>query len=478
MIMKRFILISVSAMFSAGAMANWTWTPGFLAQESYNDNLTLVDEGDKVTDFITELTPSLAINQRSRTLDLTLDYRMQNLVYAKESQYNKTYSQFRGNATANLVRDFFFIDAAASYGQQNISNAGTITLNNATINRNRTNATVASVRPYIEYSLGRSADVYLAAERGIVRYSAAEIEGSERNSYEARLSSGRAFQRLLWRLVYLKQDISSANQVNTLLQEYNGELEYRLTPRLSLLATSGYDDNQYDRAGIVTNPRGSKWTAGFSWIATRHTSVVASVGKRYFGNTRALTISNRARRTELSLSYDESVTVLATTLFAANEPAPAPVPAEGDTGDAAVPPLLSTEVDPSLPSVGNAAYVRKRLTGNFSLYGRQSLLALTVYDESRLYESTGREELIKGGSASYNWNISSRSRFIVSVTGQYSDLADRGKNKFVRASAEIERRINTNLVSSFSLSHNTQAFSLGVLNYDQNIAYARIVWEL
>ncbi len=475
MIAKRCIWVPAALLFSASAAADWSLTPGLLLQESYNDNLTLVDEGERVSDFITELTPTIGIVRRGRKLDMTLNYRMQNMVYAKESQHNRTYSQFRGNATANVVQDLFFIDAAASYGQQNISNAGTITLDNASINRNRTNSTVATVRPYIDYRLGRTAELYLSAERGSVRYSAPELQGSDRNSYEARLSSGTAFRRMLWRLSYLKQDISAANQTNTTLQEYNAGLEYRLTPRLALLATSGYDSNEYERPGSVTNPRGSKWSAGFNWVATRRTSVEATVGKRYFGDTRSLTLSHRARRAEFSLTYDESVTVLATTLFAANEVAP-----PSDTGalEEGAAPVLDTELDPSLPSVSNAAYVRKRLTGNISLRSAQSLLTLTLFDESRLYELTAREEVVQGGTASFNWNFSPRSRALLSVTGQYSDLGDRGTNKFLRASAGFERRLGPRLVSNFTLSHNRQNASLGRLNYDQNIAYARIVWEL
>ena len=467
MIFKQLILISAGLVFfSSSAVANWTLAPSVLVQESYNDNLTLLNEGDKVTDFITELTPSIGLAQRSRVLDLALNYRMQNLVYAKESRYNKTYSQFRGNATANLVRDIFFIDASASYGQQMINNAGTISLNNASITRNRTNATVASVRPYIEYRLGRLAELYLAAERGIVRYSTPELRGSGRNSYDAVLRSGSAFRRLLWQLDYSKQDISSSRG-DTLIQSYNGEVEYRLTPRLGLLSSVGYDDNLYDRSGIVTNPRGSRWSAGFNWTATRHTTVRASVGRRYFGNTRSLTVTNRARRTDVSIVYSETITVLATTLFAANERV------VDDEGSGI--PELGSELDPSLPTDNGAAYVRKRLMGNFSLRSGSSLLTLSVFDENRVYETITREESVRGGSLAHNWNISQRLRVISQVSGQYSDLSLRGTSKYLRASVGVENRLSPRLVSSFNLSHNQQK---GRRNYDQNIVYARIVWQM
>ena len=458
-------LMQVASVYAA---SNWKLSPGILLQESYNSNLTLLTSGTKIDDYITEVTPYIGIRRKTRMLDLSADYRMQNLFYASESQYNDTYHQLKGKVTANLVRDVFFIDAFANYRQQNISNLGKVSYGNTSVTGNRTNVATARVKPYVKYRLGRTANLIVSAEKGIVRYSGG-LNDSDHTRYRATLGSGKSFRRMQWKMNLSKENVDSVNLTDTVIQDYNVEAGYKLTRRFMLTATAGYDDNEYTRAGSTSNPRGSKWSVGFNWTPSKRTSVTARAGDRYYGNTAYLKVSNRARRTRMSATYDERVTVLSSTLFNGGN----------TTSTETTPPPLDSSVDPSLPSVNNAAYIRKRLSGDFSIKSAKSVLKTTFYSERRLYQTTDSTEKVFGGTVGFDWNFAQRSKLRLSATGQIQDFATSSrKDGLLYLRASVERKLRRKLTGTLSLVHQRRDSNINTNDYKQYVATFGINWKL
>ncbi len=467
-------LVAAAALLVAGsAVADWQLHGGLELRESYNSNLTLVDSGPEVSDYITEINPYIGISRQSRRLDLRLDYRLQNLFYADNSEYDDSYSQLLGRATVTAVDEFFFIETIASQRQQNINNAGRLVLDNTSVSANRADVTTASVRPFIRRRFGHQADLYLSAERGVVRYDGAALRNTYRNDYQFSLESGSAFGRMQWALRFSRQEVTGT--LDTTTQTSEGEIDYGFTRRLALIAIVGYDNNRYVRTTGTSNPKGERWSVGVRWQPSRRTTVRATVGERYFGTTRSLALSHRARRTTASLDYSETVTVLANTLFAAaraDADAAAAAAQEGGSGSP-----LSGTIDTSLPTIDDNTYLRKRLTGRLSLRSARRLWGLTLYDERRIYQSISREEHTWGGTLSLDWTLGRRNALRLSATRNKMSSSDNLRSTDVsRYEGRLSRRIWPRMEGSVGATRVETESSTG-LSYRQNLVSVALEWR-
>ncbi|RJG01882.1 hypothetical protein D3878_10075 [Noviherbaspirillum sedimenti] len=90
----------------AGA-AQWTFTPSVGLAEIYSDNLRLTPRGTERSEFITQVTPGLAIAGDGPRLKFKANYKMQNFAYARQGGFSSNH-QFIGNADAELVDQLFF----------------------------------------------------------------------------------------------------------------------------------------------------------------------------------------------------------------------------------------------------------------------------------------------------------------------------------------------------------------------------------
>ncbi len=70
-----------------------------------------------------------------------------------------------------------------------------------------------------------------------------------------------------------------------------------IAPGLHLIATGGYDSNNYISLGGST--KGNFWQGGFAWNASELTSLSAAVGHRYYGDTYTLNAATRGHLTTL-----------------------------------------------------------------------------------------------------------------------------------------------------------------------------------
>ncbi len=306
--------LSSAAMLLLSPQASaveWEFTPTLQLKETYTDNVALSNTNEE-SDFITQVNPGISIVGLGPHLRFNTRYVMQNLFYAKESDRNATNHQLDANANAEVLPDHLFFDARASISQRSTTSFGAQSEDNTNITNNRTNVETYSLSPYLQHHFKDFAD----AE---VRYTHDSVSTSGRGSSIStglsdstsdrillRLNSGDDFQTLGWGLNYNKQriDFDSGQQVDQ--STYGGDLRYRLSRKLSLIANAGYEKHDY--LSITGDSGGSYWKAGFDWTPSRRTSVEALAGKRYYGDSYSLKASHRSRRTAFNVSYSEDVT--------------------------------------------------------------------------------------------------------------------------------------------------------------------------
>jgi uncharacterized protein (PEP-CTERM system associated) len=128
------------------------------------------------------------------------------------------------------------------------------------------------------------------------------------------LAAGPSFSTLGWNLAYQSNrfDNKALQLANTTPQSnsknLSAGLQYAVQPGLRLLLNGGYEKYDYETVPGAAEPSGKSWSAGLAWNPSGRTSVQATAGKRYFGNSYSLAASHRGRASVWTLNYSESVT--------------------------------------------------------------------------------------------------------------------------------------------------------------------------
>jgi len=414
------------------AAADWKITPRLFLTETYTDNVTLAPQGNEKSDFITQINPGISLTGTGARLKLNANYTMQNLFYANLSNQNRTIHQLNSGANAELIKHFFFLDSRASISQQNISPFGPLTDNNENITNNRTTVKTYSISPYIKHKFSNFASAqarytYNSVDSGIV----GQQSGNQSDIILLSLTSGSAFRTLGWGLNYTKQKYSNFGFIPIETERYVGNLRYRISSKFSLTGTGGYEQFGYTPINGVAS--GTFWTAGFAWTPTQRTSIIASAGERFFGNTYNLIASHRTRRSAWSLNYNENITttrdqfmIPATTdtanflnqLWTSNIPDPV---LRQQTVDAFIRDNgLSASVFDPINFISNRFFLQKRWQATVALSGTKSTLVFSIYnmlrepqtatdvDNALLGTALSSDTKQTGGNALWSYKLSPR----------------------------------------------------------------------
>ncbi len=217
-----------------------------------------------------------------------------------------------------LADQLLYIDASAAVFPSVVSLQGP--LQASTINTTGNVATVKTylVSPYVVGVFGSAA----VAEARFTHSawdsndtSASGISNSTADRVTLRLASGPAYKLLTWNLAYFKESIDYETQPDTTSEAILASARRLITPTMSLVAQTGYEDYESDLPGAVA--KGWRWNAGLAWTPSPRTSFTATAGERFFGKTYAVDFSHRTRLTTWSAGYSEDVTSTRTEAFLA-----------------------------------------------------------------------------------------------------------------------------------------------------------------
>jgi uncharacterized protein (PEP-CTERM system associated) len=420
--------------------ADWTIVPRLNLTETYTDNVTLAERGNEKSDFITQINPGISLSGTGARLKVNVNYTMQNLFYANQSNQNTTFHQLSARENAELIKNFFFLDSTASISQQNISLLGPLTTNNENITNNRTNVKTYSISPYIRHNFSNLASTQVRYTHNAVYTDVGGLSASQSDSILLGLTSGSAFRSLGWGLNYNKQKTgglgTSIGGLSTSVESehYTGNLRYRISSKFSLTGTGGYQKYSYTSLTGVSS--GSFWTAGFIWNPTDRTKITANAGESFFGKTYTLMTSHYTRRSTWSLNYNQTITntrdqflIPATTdtanflnqLWTSNIPDPV---MRQQTVEAFIRDNgLSASIFDPINFLTNRFFLQKRLQATVALSGAKNTLVLSIFHMLSEPQTSGdRNDVLLGtsnlalnnntkqigGNALWSWKISPR----------------------------------------------------------------------
>lgn len=400
----RGILMIALIFPCISSAAEWKVSPSLELKETYSSNVRLASRGHEKGDFITQFNPGVYFSGTGPHLNLSANYLMQNYVYADKQNENSTQHLLNAGLDAEILDEYFFLDATSTVRQQSISSLAPLSLGNGNILDDRTEIRTYSLSPYIYHDFGNLLSAELRYTRDAVNSNANELLNSNADNVLFRLKNRSALSRTRWEIEYRKNNINYVNSsADTAYEKYFLSLGYLLTSKFSINATGGSE--KYDYISMNQNPKGKFWLAGFSWVPGERSSISANGGKRFWGDTYSLTANHRARRSVWSFGYNEDITDTRSQFL---------LPAVIDTAsflnklwEASIPdPLVRQQVVEAFmiengipvslanPSnfLTNRVFLQKRLQASMALVGAKSTIIFNVFNELREAQTSGASD--------------------------------------------------------------------------------------
>lgn len=278
------------------------------ARTTYTDNVQLAPDGEARSLWIAELVPGLAFSGHSRRVQLDAGYQAHLYGYSRaDSAANRSReSEFHGALHAEAVDELLFIDASGAYRQQQVSAFGLPVADNQYLSANRAQVKSYRISPYLRHSFGPQLRGELHYTYDAVSSDQPGFAHSTGNCMQGTLA-GAGTARLGWSLHASRQRLDSGVSPASTATSYRLDAQFALLTQWRLTASAGHERYTYAQQ-VGDLPSGKSWSVGMIWTPSSRTSVMASLGKRYFGNSNAFEALHRTRRSAWSLSYSTDVT--------------------------------------------------------------------------------------------------------------------------------------------------------------------------
>lgn len=456
---------TVSAQQSAARSGALVVTPSVSVTETITDN-ALLSSTQRQSDAVTVLTAGVSVSGRGGRVQGSLDYQLTGSIHARSSEGNTTGNSLRAKLNAELVENFFFLDANASIGQQTISAFGVQTADPAFDSPNRTEVRSYSISPSVRGRVGTWAlfnAMYLRSQQSS---GTGQVGDSISDNASVSLTSeGRS--RIGWGLVASRQrsDFSAGRAATT--DSVQANASYSLLPELRLTASGGREKSNVltgDAAG--TGPV-TTWGVGLDWNPSSRTSVSLRRNHRYFGESYAVNIDFRAPRSNWRLSSSRDVTTASPTfvntgaitlydLLFANLAATVPDPIA--RREIVLQQLARDGSNPNA-TIGTTGFLNSavmlvnRHELSFSLQGLRTTATFSAYrSDSRRIDSASNaiDDLSNGGNVRQRGFTMSLSHRLTPVSGLSLTLAQQRTLGSTAAQANDLQSINLSWNSEFT----------------------------
>ena len=476
----------------AGA-AEWAFVPTLLLRESYSDNIRLEPPPLAKSELTTEITPGFNLSRDSARLTLNVGYSLQKILYTDEP--DRLNHQLQGAGHALLLDDWLFADARASISQQNVSAFGPQLIDNTQITGNQTTVRGYLFSPYLKHDLRGFAATELRYTHESVSSGGSAGLSTDTNEIRLNLTGDNGGRGANWDANFDRRKIDDHARPPVLMSSEALTLHYPIGSTISVFGTGGYEKDDYATSDSA-QPAGRFWSAGAAWNPSTRTSVVASVGKRFFGNTYSLDTSYRSHNTVWSLTYGEDITTaygqflavsrndtsaLLNQLWLSSIPDPV---ARQQSIDAFI--LLAPFFGPNAGAINYIShqyFLDKRLSLSMALSGPRTTLALSLTRLQRTAQSStnidnpllGTNQLAlddktrqSNASAAWSWRLSGRSNLHLTTTYSSVDSLATGRtDKNEGLGAGLSHQLSSKVSANVELHHANHSSNTGG-NYREN----------
>jgi uncharacterized protein (PEP-CTERM system associated) len=482
----------------------WRIKPRLEVIQTFTDNVTLAPQGQEESDAVTEINPIIQMQGTGRRLNVSLNYRLQSLFYAEDSDRNDVRHQLGAAADVELVKERFFLEAGASVRQANILNTGRVARDNVTVTDNRSDVASVSVEPIWRERWGGYADTELRYLTRAFRADTDDISDSNFDDVRLTAQNGRRSTQLAWNIDarYRKEErLDQDDDFEDYVAE--GEARWPANREFYLLGVAGYEGSDFSTTRELTDDY--FWSLGAGWSPSRFVTIEGGKGEnnqfvsvflnpstrsslsvqyqdRAVGSNPGATydarLQYRTRKARFSGGYVEQTTTAQQTFDDI-----ATFPTSNPFGDAVLDPfsvLLCRSDRSSAPSLTDEVFVRRR----FELFGgvragKRQDFGLTVFSERFEYEEAGDADEGAGVCGSWNWQFRRRTALTTTFEFDHVDFRESDPTEDKADDAVFRVRLGhtfaRQLIGSLEYRYRDRNSSSDEFSYDENRIEARVI---
>ncbi|MBI3774858.1 MAG: TIGR03016 family PEP-CTERM system-associated outer membrane protein [Gammaproteobacteria bacterium] len=434
--MCKIAALLVVAMFPTAVFAaNWNIVPSVETALTYADNFTFAAKGHEEAETVLEVKPAISIQSTEGRTLVGLYYGIDNLFYANNPDRNAVQQLLRGNASSEVVRDLFFVNATGSIAYQAVKPTATADLGNLAISQDSTQVDTWSVSPYFRQTFSGAAELRVGMAFNVVNYKDL-LPDSYSREYFFNAASGPSAQDLQWKFdirsneVYYRGQLSDAKHGQAEL-----DLRYKVLPQWALTGRVGYVDYKYDTDPIVNDePKGNTWRSGVAWIPSTRTELEAGVSKTFGSRAKYGSFTHQGQWLFWNANVEEVVTDRRQLQLAYTDPA------TQQQGTSITPYLTQTE----------EVFINKTTRLRTGYKSDEFTTEISAYRDHRLFQRTHGTETVSGASASMGVILSRNTSVQASVSQSKVNAVDSTQTEFNDVSASLLHSFGTGVKTSLS----------------------------
>ena len=442
------------------------FSPSIRVGATWTDNIELAPSSQsEQTEYVAEVVPGFVLTQEGQRLKSQVRYTLRNFFYDKDSDRDTSFHEADASLNAEVVRSWFFIEAAGGYTQQIIDPTRPTNNNFLFDVGNLTDALSGSVTPRLRHEFDFTI-LDASYQRGFLDYKqSGDVTSltSDADTREARVSlitpeDGRFIS---WGAEYSKQETEFDNNAQRFeFEQANAEIGFAITDGLRLIGRGGKETDAR-RNSTKGGLDETSWEAGFAYSPDPGTKLEAFYGKRFFGTSYRASATRTAQFLTLSATYDEGPVTQAQQLLASAGAGSAPV--------APIAPL-----DPGTNPIGTLTsdvYIAKDFQGTIGLVGRLTKVNISGLNQRREYLNSNLRERVTGARFTVIRNLSARTDatidvFLTDTQFRTGDAFDEQSYRF-----GLTRTLSERLSASFMLGRAERSGASGYTANWANIGF-------
>lgn len=288
----------------AGALRLVSVVPRVSISEVLTNNVSLSSTNPQ-SDQITQISPGIRLTVGGARLQAYFDYSRNELFYAQDSSPRQSQNALNTFGTLEVLDNWAYLDFSGNISQQAISAFGAQSIDNTSVNPNRTEVSTYRLSPYVRGRLGNVANYEARYSRAISSSDAGL--GSDVTTVDAvaKVGADRAFGNLGWSADAGQQTADYSAGRQTEVDRLNLGLSYAITPQLNVQARAGRESNNYTTLDMQSYDTSG---VGVNWSPSERTKLSASLDHRPFGDAHSVSFEHRTARTAWKFSDSKDAT--------------------------------------------------------------------------------------------------------------------------------------------------------------------------
>ncbi|ACL73467.1 hypothetical protein Tgr7_2389 [Thioalkalivibrio sulfidiphilus HL-EbGr7] len=453
------VLFCCAVIVAPVCSANWELTPSVAVGVIYSDNINLEPRGQENADLVMEVTPGIDASFDGRRVDADIRYRLQSYFYRDNSDLDEVFHQLSARGTAELSDETFYLDGGLAVRQQVIDASAPVPTGTIAGAGNLTDEYTAYISPHWRTQLTDTVRADLRYAIGMVSYDDNTLDDSVQHAVAAQVENTSVADRLYWAARYRLSRVDYEDQDSITLEQATVELGIPITTQARLVVIGGAERNEFELTDGSDAPDDTLWAIGIRSQRAGRYEFEALVGERSFGDTYSLRWVQEGRRWRTQALYDEDFVTYAQTRLEFDPRSPE-----------------SILPGPALGTAVGEVYLRELGQLELALNTARTTTTARVYNERRLYQTTDREETLKGFDLTWNWALRPRTTVLLSAGVQESRLLGIDTpDELTLVSAGVQQQLGRRLSGTLFLRRTDVKSDLPEREYREHSVAARLI---